>query len=306
VPEERLTVEVAGRTLSVSNLSKQLFPSGYTKGEVIAYYTAVAPVLLPHLAGRPLTLRRWPDGTAGPSFFEKNVARNAPAWMRTAAVPTPGSTRDRDTVEFVVVDDLPGLVWVANLAGLELHVPQWRLADDDEPLPPDRLVVDLDPGPPADLVACCRVALLVRDALAADGLALVPKTSGAKGLQAYAALAGSAPWEEVHRYAKQVAERIEREHPRLVVSRMEKALRRGKVLVDWSQNHRAKTTIAPYSLRGLPDPTVSTPVGWDEVEAVADGADPRALRFLADDVVSRVAERGDLLGALFGSAARLP
>jgi bifunctional non-homologous end joining protein LigD len=226
--------------------------------------------------------------------------------VRTAVVDTPGSTRDRETIEFVLVEDLPSLVWVANLAGLELHVPQWRLGEDDEPLPPDRMVVDLDPGPPAGLVDCCRVALLVRDALAADGLALHPKTSGSKGLQGYVALTPTAAWDEVHGYAKQVAERVERQAPRQVVSRMEKARRRGKVLVDWSQNHRAKTTVAPYSLRGLPEPSVSTPVSWVEVEAVADGADPQALRFLAGDVVARVAAQGDLLAPLLTDAATLP
>ena len=249
-------------------------------------------MLLPHLSGRPLTLRRWPDGTGTPGFFEKNVARTAPAWVRQVVLPVPGSTRDRDTITFVTVDDLPTLVWVANLAGLELHVPQWRLTPAGDPAPPDRLVIDLDPGPPADVVTCCRVAVLVRELLATIGLDATPCTSGNKGMQLYADLDGSLAWQQARRLAQQIAERLEASHSGLVLSSMDTKARRGKVFLDWSQNHAGKTTISPYSLRGLPVPRVATPLTWDEVEAAES---PQALRFSPQDVLARVAAQGDLL-----------
>lgn len=289
---ERVTVTVGGRQLSLSNLDKPLYSDGTTKGDVIAYYSAVAPALLPHLAGRPLTLRRWPNGTATSGFFEKNVARTAPDWVRQVDLPVPGSSRDRDTIRFVTVDDLPTLVWVANLAGLELHVPQWRLTPSGEPAPPDRLVIDLDPGPPADIVACCRVAVLVREMLDSIGLATSPCTSGNKGMQLYAGLDGTLDWQQTRRLAQEVAQRLESSHPSLVLSSMDTRARRGKVFLDWSQNHGGKTTISPYSLRGLPVPRVATPVSWEQVEA-AEAADD--LRFAPQDVLARVAAHGDLL-----------
>lgn len=292
---ERVTVSVAGRSLSLSNLDKPLYSDGTTKGAVIAYYSAVAPVLLPHITGRPLTLRRWPNGTAEPGFFEKNVARTAPDWVHQVELPVPGSTRNRETIRFVTIDDLPGLVWVANLAGLELHVPQWRLDPDDKPANPDRLVVDLDPGPPADVITCCTVALLAHDVLADIGLHARPCTSGSKGLQLYAALDGSLTWADTRRLAQQLAEKLEREHSGLVLSSMDTKARRGKVFVDWSQNHGGKTTISPYSLRGRPTPSVATPLSWDEVVAAVDTADQEALRFAPQDVVARVERQGDLL-----------
>jgi bifunctional non-homologous end joining protein LigD len=289
---DRVTVTVGERQLSLSNLDKPLYGDGTTKGDVIAYYSAIAPVLLPHLAARPLTLRRWPDGTATTGFFEKNVARTAPDWVRQVDLPVPGSTRDRDTIRFVTVDDLPTLVWVANLAGLELHVPQWRLTPAGDPAPPDRLVIDLDPGPPADIVTCCRVAVLARDLLATIGLAATPSTSGNKGMQLYANLDGSLDWQHTRRLAQQVAERLESDHPGLVLSSMDTKARRGKVFLDWSQNHGGKTTISPYSLRGLPVPRVATPVSWEQVEAAET---PQDLRFSPQDVLARVAAHGDLL-----------
>lgn len=292
VSAERVSVSVDGRRLSLSNLDKSLYPDGTTKGDVIAYYTAVAPVLLPHLLDRPLTLRRWPDGTDAPGFFEKNVARTAPDWVRQVVLPVPGSTKDRETIRFVLVQDLPTLVWVANLAGLELHVPQWRVDANGDPTPPTRLVVDLDPGPPADILTCCRVALLARDVLAEHGLPTWPTTSGGKGMQLYAPLDGTTPWTQVKNLAQELAERLERDHPALVVSRMDKRLRRGKVLVDWSQNHGGKTTICPYSLRGRDRPSVATPVEWSEVQDARHAAD---LSFEPSSVLARVASRGDLL-----------
>lgn len=300
----RVIVEVEGRRLGLSNLGKVLYPeTGTTKAEVIDYYTRLAPVLLPHLAGRPLTRKRWPDGVEAESFFEKNAPRGTPDWVRTVELPSPGSSRGSETVTYVVCDDLPTLVWLANLAVLELHVPQWRVSDST-PRNPDRLVVDLDPGPPAGIVECCQVALLLAEALAADGLLAYPKTSGSKGLQAYVALDAAASAEEVHGYTRRLAERLEKQHPKLIVSKMDKSVRRRKVLIDWSQNNAAKTTVAPYSLRGRAAPTVSTPVTWAEVEATAQDGAP--LQFDLTDLADRVAADGDLLAPLHEEAHSLP
>lgn len=288
----RVAVSVDGRQLSLSNLDKPLYPDGTTKGDVIGYYTHIAPVLLPHLRGRPLTLRRWPDGTGAPGFFEKNVARTAPGWVRQVELPVPGSTKNRETIRFVTVDDLPSLVWVANLAGLELHVPQWRLDAKDRPDNPDRLVVDLDPGAPADIVTCCRVALLVRDLLDGLGLPTRASTSGSKGMQLYAPLDGSLTWQDARRLAQQIAEKLTADNPRLVLADMDTKARRGKVFLDWSQNHGGKTTISPYSLRGRDVASVATPVSWAEV---ADARSADDLRFSPKDVLARVADAGDLL-----------
>lgn len=291
----RISVDVEGRQLSLSNLAKVLYPDGFTKGQVLDYYTRVAPVLLPHLAGRALTRIRFPDGVDGGSFFEKNVPKNTPDWVRTARLPAPGSSRDRGTIDYVVCDDLATLVWTANLAGLELHTPMWRVggsASSPKPLPPDLAVVDLDPGPPASIVECCRVALLVR---AETDLAWLPKTSGSKGMQLYAPLRDGATSEQVRDDIRALATTLERAHPDLVVSRMTKTLRPGKVLLDWSQNTAAKTTVSAYSLRARPTPTVSTPITWEEVEACQR---PEDLAFRADDVLARVDERGDLFAPL--------
>ncbi len=293
----KVAVQVGGRMLTLSNLDKPLYADGTTKGEVIAYYTGVAPALLPHLAGRPLTVRRWPDGTSTDGFYEKNLSRTAPAWVRRATLPTPGSTKDRGSITYVVVEDLATLVWVANLAGLELHVPQWRLDDADRPQPPDRLVVDLDPGPPADLLTCCRVAMTVRAALTELGLDCVPKTSGNKGMQLYARLDQTQPWTAVRDAAKALAEQLERQDP-LVVSRMDKHHRRGKVLLDWSQNHAGKTTVAPYSLRGTPLARPSAPLQWSEVERALADDEADSLRFSLQQVQQRWQQDGDLLADL--------
>jgi bifunctional non-homologous end joining protein LigD len=297
---KKLSVEVEGRKLGLSNLDKVLYPeTGTTKGEVIDYYTRIAPVLLPYLADRPLTRKRWPDGVEAESFFEKNAPRGTPEWVRTVTLPSPGSTRNRETVTYVVCDELPTLVWLANLAVLELHVPQWRV-DGDQPQNPDRLVLDLDPGAPATFIECCQVALLLAEALADDGLLAYPKTSGSKGLQMYVALDGKAPVDDVHGYARRLAERLEIEHRDLVISRMEKRARAGKVLVDWSQNNAAKTTVAPYSLRGRERPTISAPVTWEEVERTARSkARTRLpLRFDYAETLARVEEDGDLMSPL--------
>jgi len=273
---KEVLVDVEGRTLKLTNLDKVLYPDGFTKGQVIDYYTRIAPVLLPHLKDRTLTRLRCPDGVDGETFFEKNAPRGTPEWVRTEKV---------NGVTYVVVDGLPALVWTANLAALELHTHQWRVGADG----PDQLVLDLDPGPPATVVECCQVALLAREHLVAVGLEPVVKTSGSKGLQVYA----KAPPDDPSAFAKVLAEELEKAHPSLVVSRMTKAVRPGKVFLDWSQNNAAKTTVAPYSLRARPRPTVSTPVTWDEVTACER---PEDLVFLTDDVLARVAAHGDLFG----------
>lgn len=285
----KVPVRVDGRELTLSNLDKVLYPEyGFTKAEVIDYYTRIAPVLLPHLAGRPLTVKRFPDGVDGMSFFEKNAPEHTPGWVRRARLPVPGSTKDRETIDFAVVEDLPTLVYYANLAALELHVPQWRVDDEGRALPPDTLVFDLDPGPPATIVECCAVALMLREVLAAEGLTARPKTSGSKGMQLYAA------WdcrEEPSAYARRLAQLLAKEHPDQVVSVMTKKLRTGKVFIDWSQNNPAKTTVAPYSLRARARPTVSTPLLWEEVEGCED---PDDLVFTSSEVLARVNEHGDL------------
>lgn len=302
-PGVRVPVDVGGRRLTLSNLDKVFYPEvGFTKGQLIDYYTRIAPVLLPHLDGRPLTLKRYPDGVEGGSFYEKNAPRSAPDWVRTVRLPTPGSTKNRETIDFVVVDSMATLVWAANLATLELHTPMWTVRPDGSAAPADLLVFDLDPGPPATVVECCRVALLARDVLAADGLEAWTKTSGSKGLQLYVPVGGT-PSEQTSAYAKELAQRLEREHPELVVHRMTKALRPGKVLVDWSQNSAAKTTVSVYSLRARPRPTVSTPVTWDEV---AECRAPEDLVFTSDDVLARVGADGDLFAALRTARQSLP
>jgi len=302
----RQRVHIEGRQLEVSNLDKVLFPEvGFTKAQVIDYYVRIAPVLLPHVADRPVTFTRWPSGVDGKAFFEKNSARHAPAWVRSVTVPSPGSSRGRETLDMVVLSAVPDLVWSANLAALEVHVPQWRVADDGTQLLPDLLVLDLDPGPGAGLVECAHVAERLRQALDADGLDPVVKTSGSKGMQVYAPIR-CADKDHPSRYAKRLAQRLTRETPDDVVWRMEKALRPGKVLVDWSQNNTAKTTVAPYSLRARPGATVSTPLGWDEVDALRDGADPESVRFGTDDVLARVEEFGDLFDVSDRHRADLP
>ncbi|HEY0486345.1 MAG TPA: non-homologous end-joining DNA ligase [Mycobacteriales bacterium] len=299
--QDKVRVHIDGRDLTLTNLDKVLYPRvGFTKGEVIDYYSRVADVLLPHLRGRPLTRKRWPDGVDGPFFFEKNVPRGTPDWVRTVRLPVPGSTKDRETVDFVVVDDLPTLVWTANLAALELHTPQWQVGPRGAVKDPDLLVIDLDPGPPAGLAECMHAACLVRERLAADGLTAYPKTSGNKGMQLCVPVSARQSSAVVSDYAHRVARELEAEHPDDMLSRMTKALRPGKVFLDWSQNNAAKTTVAPYSLRGREEPTASTPLTWAEVEA------GKPLRFWPEDVLARVAEHGDLLAGLLERGPRVP
>jgi bifunctional non-homologous end joining protein LigD len=302
---EKVAVVVEGRELTLSNLSKVLYPeAGFTKGQVLDYYTRIAPVLLPHLHHRPITFKRYPNGVHEMFFFEKNAPRHRPEWFRTATLASPGSSKGYETIDYGLLDDLPSLVWAANLAALEFHTPLWRVDDDGQALNPDLLVFDLDPGAPADIVQCCEVALAVREVLAEESLEAYAKTSGSKGMQLYVGLDGSRPWQDVHAYAKRLAQRLEKEMPELVLHNMKKDLRHGKVLVDWSQNNAAKTTISVYSLRARPRPTVSTPVTWDEVQSCADARDPALLVFTSDMVLDRVAQHGDLFAPLLGTSAR--
>jgi bifunctional non-homologous end joining protein LigD len=294
---ERIQVDVEGRTLTVSNLDKVMFPrTGTTKGEVLHYYAQVAPTLLPHLADRAVTRIRWPHGVEGGSFFEKNVPQGTPSWVRTVTVPTTGSrgaSRNGDTLVFPVVDDLATLTWLVNLAALELHVHQWRVGRNGRPRNADRLVIDLDPGEPAGLHECCQVALLVRDKLGERDLVGKPVLSGSKGLHLYADLPTRLPGEESTALAKEVADELSAEHPRLVTATMTKARRTGKVFLDWSQNASSKTTITPYSLRGRERPMVAAPVSWAEVEAGAEDVDGlEQLRM--EEVLERVEDVGDL------------
>ncbi len=277
------TVAVEGRTLALSNLEKVLYPSGFTKAQVIDYYARIAPVMLPHLKGRPMTMVRWPDGTDRPHFFNKNLAAHTPDWVRRIEL---------GGVVYGVVDDLATLLYMANLAALELHVPLHRAADGQ--FAADRIVFDLDPGPSTGMRECAQVAVMIGTAIQPLGMALRAKTSGSKGLQLYAVPPAPMPFDGAGgttAIARTVAEGLERAAPELVVSKQAKELRSGKVLIDWSQNVPAKTTIAVYSLRAKEEPTVSTPLSWDEVLAAADG---EPLRFTADEVLARVERVGDL------------
>lgn len=282
------TVDVDGIAVRLSNLDKVLYPDGFTKGEVIDYYSRIAPVLLPHLTARPCTFVRFPNGVGGGSFFTKNAPKGTPDWVRTVRLPAPGSTQNRDEIDYVIVDDLATLVWAANLAALEMHVPQWRVGPRGGAQAADLVVVDLDPGAPATIVECCRLAVQIRDEL---GETAVAKTSGSKGLQVYARWPGG----DSRNAMRDLARRLEQASPELVVSRMAKELRPGKVLLDWSQNNPAKTTIAPYSLRGRDRPTVSTPLTWEEVRGCQSPAD---LVFTATDVLPRMQQFGDLFAPL--------
>ncbi|MEO6703152.1 MAG: non-homologous end-joining DNA ligase [Jatrophihabitantaceae bacterium] len=294
-------VEVDGHQLNLRRLDKVLYPeTGTTKAEVLDYYARIAPVLLRYLADRPATRIRWPDGVAAKPFFEKNVPNHAPDWLRTVVLPTPGSTRQLESLRFPIIDGLASLIWAANLAALELHVPQWTVGPRGGVHNPNRLVIDLDPGPPAGLAECAEAACLIADQLTADGLHSVPVTSGSKGLQLYAALDGSQAASVVSGYAKQLAESLSRKHPKLLVAKMAKSLRGGKVLLDWSQNHPAKTTICPYSLRGRAQPWVAAPRDWDELRA------GNLSQLTAAEVLARVAAGGDLAAVLFDDPGRVP
>ncbi|EWT03557.1 ATP-dependent DNA ligase [Intrasporangium oryzae NRRL B-24470] len=287
----KVTVEVDGHRLGLSSLEKVMYPqTGTTKAQVLDYYARISAVLLPHLAGRPVTRVRYPHGVADPMrFFEKNLPPGTPAWIRRAG---------RDPV-FPLIDDLAGLTYFANLNSLELHVPQWRVdgeGRDATPRNPDRLVIDLDPGPGTGLAECARVALLVRERLGGIGLHTIPVTSGSKGLQLYAVLPGAHTSDEIRDTVQQLAQELTKAHPDLIVWKMAKDLRPGKVFLDWSQNVAAKTTVCPYSLRGRETPTAAAPRSWEEIELGADGGPLEQLRMEA--VLERAAEGADLAAEL--------
>jgi bifunctional non-homologous end joining protein LigD len=289
-----VTTTVEGRTLTLTNLDKVLFPSsGFTKGEMIDYYVRVAPAMLAHVRDRPLTMKRFPNGVEKSSFFEKHVPSHAPDWLHQVDVP---STSDGgDAVAYSVLCDLPSLVWAANLATIEFHVPLWHVGRRRIlPAPPDHMVFDLDPGTGTSIVECCTVARYIADIMDQRGLPCVAKTSGSKGLQLYVPLKGRPTWPKVRDDAFGMATDLERDHPELVVSNMRKSLRASKVLIDWSQNHPAKTTVAAYSVRARAEPTVSTPVTWDEVEHCHEQGDPGLLTFTTADVLERIERHGDL------------
>ncbi len=295
------TVEVGGRRIVLRNLDKVFYPeAGFTKGDVVDYYARIAPAVLPHLRDRPLTLKRYPEGVEGAFFYEKRCPSHRPAWLRTAPIWSEGN---REDIRYCVVDDLPALVWAASIGDLELHTPL-ALAGDFER--PTALAFDLDPGPPADLLACCDVALLLRRLMDRLGLESFPKTSGSKGLQVYVPLGVRATYDTTKAFAHAVARLLEKAHPALVVERMSKSLRGGKVFVDWSQNDRNKTTVCAYSLRARPRPTVSTPLRWPEVERAARTRRADGLVFEARDVLARVARHGDLFAPVLSLHQRLP
>ena len=294
-------VQIQGKRLVLSNLDKVLYPkAGFTKGQVLDYYLRIAPALLPHLRDRPLTLKRYPNGVEAPYFYEKNCPSHRPPWVKTAPI---WSDQNRRTMQFCLVQDVASLAWAVNLADLEMHVPLHRARDVDRP---DSVVFDLDPGAPADLVACCEVAILLRDLFERLGLKSFAKTSGSKGIQLYLPLNTRATYEETKPFARAVAETLAAQKPRLVVSNMKKSLRGGKVLVDWSQNDPHKTTVCVYSLRARERPTVSTPVSWDEVADTQRNGDGDLLTFDTDQVLERVIDHGDLFAPVASLRQRLP
>lgn len=294
-------VEVAGRSLSLTNLDKVLYPAtGFTKGQVVDYAARIAPVLIPHLAGRPLTMKRYPSGVNEEYFFEKNAPKHRPDWVQTTPVWSEGNNR---TMHYIMGNDLPTLVWMANLASIELH-PSLSLGSDIST--PTMIVFDLDPGPPANIVQCCHVGLWVREIFEHFGLQSFAKTSGSKGLQVYVPLNTKTSYEETKPFAHAIARLLEQQHPDLVVSDMKKAIRTNKVFVDWSQNDQHKTTISVYSLRARERPTVSTPVRWEEVEQALKKKDANLLVFEAKDVLARVEKLGDLFAPVQKLKQKLP
>jgi bifunctional non-homologous end joining protein LigD len=294
-------VEVEGKRLSLSNLDKVLYPAtGFTKGQVIDYYARIAPAILPHLKGRPVTMKRYPNGVDSEYFYEKNAPKHRPDWVKTAPI---WSRHNRRHINYLLVDDLPTLIWLANLASLEIH-PSLALAKDINC--PTMMVFDLDPGPPANIVQCSQVGTWLRDIFEHWGLQCFPKTSGSKGLQIYVPLNTPTSYDVTKPFAHALARLLEHEHPELVVSDMKKELRTGKVFVDWSQNDEHKTTVAVYSLRAREHPTVSTPVTWDEVERTLKKKDASLLVFEAPQVIERFEKLGDLHAPVLELKQKLP
>ena len=295
------TIGVGGKHLKLTNLEKVLYPAtGFTKGQVIDYYARIAPVLVPHLAGRPLTLKRYPEGVDHQYFFEKNATQYRPEWVKTAAIWSESNDRE---VNYILANDLPTLIWVANLASIELH-PSLSLAKKMGC--PRAMVFDLDPGPPANIVQCCQVGVWLREIFEHFRLQSFPKTSGSKGLQIYVPLNTPTSYEATKGFANALARLLESEHKDLVVSGMKKELRVGKVLVDWSQNDEHKTTISVYSLRARERPAVSTPVKWQEVEQTLKKKNPAVLVFESNQVLGRVEKMGDLFEPVLKLKQKLP
>lgn len=299
--ESVVEVRVDNRTLRLTNLDKVLWPkAGFTKGQMIDYYTRVAPALLPHLRDRPLTLKRYPDGVDGQMFYEKNCPKHRPPWVATARVWSEGNNRD---MFYCMVQDLPTMVWVAQLGTIELHT---SLSLYKKLSQPRMLVFDLDPGPPATIVECCQVAIWLGEWFEQRGLKAFVKTSGSKGMQLYVPLNTPVDYEQTKRVSKGLAQKLERDRPRHVVHMQRKTLREGKVLIDWSQNDEYKTTVSVYSLRARERPTVSTPVTWDEVHQCLDARDPDLLVFDSTKVLERVERLGDLFEPVLKLKQKLP
>jgi bifunctional non-homologous end joining protein LigD len=292
---------VAGKRLQVSNLDKVLYPkAGFTKGQVIDYYMRIAPVLLPHLKDRPLTLKRYPNGVNAPFFYEKRCPTFRPKWLKTAAIWSEGN---KENINFCLANDLPSLVWAANLADLELHTFLYRKQD---PARPTMMVFDLDPGPPANILHCVHVAFWLKDLLDTLGLKSFAKTTGSKGLQLYVPFNTSVGFDDTKQLARALAERLTRDHPKDVVYDMKKSLRKGKVLIDWSQNDDHKTTVCVYSLRAMERPTVSTPITWAELQKARKAPNATSLVFDSDAVLRRVAKLGDLFAPVLTMKQKFP
>jgi bifunctional non-homologous end joining protein LigD len=294
-------VRVDDRQLRLTNLDKVYWPEiGFTKGQMIDYYTRIAPVLLPHLRDRPLTLKRYPEGVDGQMFYEKNCPKHRPPWIETAKVWSGSNSKD---MYYCMVQDLASLVWVAQLGTIELHT---SLSKRSKLMQPTMLVFDLDPGPPATIVECCRVATWLRTWFLEHDMQAFPKTSGSKGLQVYAPINRPTDYDKTKHISRALAQKLERDHPQQVVSMQRKTLREGKVLIDWSQNDDAKTTVSVYSLRARERPTVSTPVTWDEVEGCVEAEDPSVLVFDSEAVLDRMASHGDLFEPVQTLKQKLP
>lgn len=297
-------VNVDGQPLKLSNLDKVLYPeAGFTKAGVIDYYSRIAPVMLPHLAGRPLTLKRYPEGVSEEFFYEKQCPTHRPDWVPTATVPSPGSRHGRREIDYCLINSRAALVWVANLASLEMHV---LLARQEAVDKPTLVVFDLDPGPPAGLVQCAEVALELRDLLDRLDLRCLVKSSGGKGLHLYIPLNTGAAYDQTKPFARALAELMESRFGDRVTANMRKDLRRGKVFIDWSQNDSHKTTVCVYSLRARPRPTVSMPLRWDEIEHAAESGDASGLLFEPDRALDRVGRDGDLFQPLLTLKQKLP
>ena len=294
-------VEIEGRQVKLSNLDKVLYPGvGFTKGQVIDYYVRIAPYLLPHLQDRPLTMKRYPEGVTGFFFYEKNCPQHRPEWVQTAKIWSSGNNR---WMYYCMVQEVATLLWAANLADIELHTSLSRGQKIEQPT---AMVFDLDPGAPANIVQCCQVGLWVRAVFARLGLECFPKTSGSKGLQVYVPLNTAVTYDDTKPFAHELARLLERAYPDQIVSEMKKALRVGKVFVDWSQNDQYKTTVCVYSLRAKERPTVSTPVSWAEVEHCLKQEDPELLVFEANQVVDRATKMGDLFEPVLKLKQKLP